>query len=60
MMTPDELKHAICYPSAQQARENANLFLETPQTLSPTYKLAFDDTDFWCGKICGESDCNWR
>jgi len=45
-MTPDELQHATCYPSAQQGREDAIPFVETPQTVSPTYKLAFDDTDF--------------
>jgi hypothetical protein len=45
-MSPEDLSHATCYPSAQQGREDAILCLETPQTLSPTYKLAYDDTDF--------------
>jgi uncharacterized protein (TIGR00730 family) len=34
------------YPSAQQASESAKLFKKMPQTLSPSYRLAFDDTDF--------------
>ncbi len=45
-MTQDDLQHATCSPSAQQGREDAILCLKTPQTLSPTYKLTFDDTDF--------------
>jgi len=45
-MTPDELLRSICYPSAKEGREHANICIESPQTLSPTYRLAFDDPDF--------------
>lgn len=45
-MTPDDLQRAICYPSARQGREDAGLCVESPQTESPTYKLAYDDPDF--------------
>ena len=34
------------YPTAQQDAEAAELFQETPQTLSPSYQLAFADPDF--------------
>ena len=45
-MTPDDIARATCYPSARQGRDDANLYVDTPQTQSPTYKLAFDDPDF--------------
>ncbi len=45
-MTPDDLLRATCYPSARQGREDASLCIDRPQTLSPTYRLAFDDPDF--------------
>ena len=45
-MTPDDLMHSTCYPSARQGREDAAFCVESPQTQSPTYRLAFDDPDF--------------
>ncbi|MEF2072170.1 LOG family protein [Consotaella aegiceratis] len=34
------------FPSSQTDRERANVRPETPQTRSPTYRLAYDDPDF--------------
>ena len=45
-MTPDDLRQTGCYPSARQGREDAERYVPNPQTLSPTYRLAFDDSDF--------------
>ncbi len=45
-MTPDDLLLAKSYPTARQGREDAIHCVETPQTRSPTYRLAYDDPDF--------------
>lgn len=34
------------YPSASEDAQSAELFIATPQTLSPSYRLAYRDTDF--------------
>lgn len=38
--------HRRPYPKAREAVEAAGKFSETPQTLSPSYRLAFDDAEF--------------
>ncbi len=45
-MTPDDLLRATCHPLARQGREDANLCIDSIPTLSPIYRLAFDDPDF--------------
>ena len=44
MARPSERKRR--FPDARQDREIAESVPETPQTLSPSYRLAFDDPDF--------------
>lgn len=43
MAPPDPYK---CFPSAQDDAAASELCVVSPQTLSPTYKLAYADTDF--------------
>ncbi len=43
---PEEQLDARTFPSAQDDRHHAGLDTETPQTLSPAYKLGYADLDF--------------
>lgn len=44
----------------QTDRQNARIVPQTPQTLSPSYRLAYADDDFCAGKNCARCVCNWN